>query len=94
MFAAACTQTEGISTSAIVTRDSEDVGSELGGSAGEDAQEMGGVAQQICVAAAASINTREAFCRSVLVPPYLKQPCWSKVPESAAQWIGWCAWVF
>jgi hypothetical protein len=72
---------------AIETRDEGD----------DDAQpEMtgSGTIKNICIAAAGSVDEKEAFCRSALVPPHKKQGCWMRVLPSPAEWIGWCAWNF
>ena len=97
IVAAACVQvpeTESGSgpTSAVETRDSEDTESEPGGSSGEESPVA--LVRDLCIAAVVSIDAREAFCRSILVPPYTKQACWARVLQSPASWIGWCSWAF
>ena len=50
--------------------------------------------RDVCIAAAAGgIPTKEAFCRSILVPPALKRSCWARVLETRTEWIGWC-WLW
>lgn len=75
------------------------VGSELGTSPGfnpESSQSAGlPTAREICLAAGrAGVEAREAFCRSSLVPPHGKEPCWRRVLLSLPEWIGWCTWNY
>jgi hypothetical protein len=37
--------------------------------------------------------TREEFCRSSC-PQEKKRKCWSLVPVSLVEWMGWCTWNF
>lgn len=55
---------------------------------------IGLTTRDLCIAAAdGGIPVKEAFCRSVLVPPALKRSCWARVLESRTEWIGWC-WLW
>jgi hypothetical protein len=61
----------------------------------QDDDEAGGLsAGDVCLAAASGIPAREAFCRSAMVPPYLKQSCWAHVLTTRVEWIGWCSLYF
>jgi hypothetical protein len=53
-----------------------------------------GLAQEVCISAARTLQARREFCNSAFVEPNQKQACWSRLLLTRAEWIGWCYWTF
>jgi hypothetical protein len=88
LVAASCVQGQEVS-------ETESVGGDTPAIEPKDDEELGGLTTgDVCLAAASGIPAREAFCRSALVPPYLKQSCWAHVLLTRVEWIGWCSLYF